>query len=93
MNIESQLDEWEDFVEDDLVTDMQDEMDQDSGTTRYTENHHTVPQVYSGAFGGSRRSCASRSRPPLCHPLSTRILNGNSPVLRLALRLDLTSSG
>jgi hypothetical protein len=31
--------------------------------------------------------------PPLCRPLSTRILNGNPPALPLALRLNLTPSG
>ena len=31
--------------------------------------------------------------PPLCHPLSTRILNGNPRALRLALRPNLTSFG
>jgi hypothetical protein len=45
MNIDSQLDEWND-----VVTDMQDKMDKTAGTTRYSVNHHTVCRPYCPTF-------------------------------------------
>ena len=73
MDIDLQLDEWEDVVEDDLTIDMQD------GTDKKTAARHAslqttitcvVPlscfilfsQSRCSSFGGSRKSCVTRSR-------------------------------
>ena len=115
MNIDSELDEWEDVVEDDIVTDMQDEMDKTAArhatlqTTilyvilipyfffsllKFTAVHLVAAErAACWAHGFYDAGLPRRNGPPLCHPLSTRILNGNPPALRLALRLNLTSSG
>jgi len=117
MNIDLQYDEWKDVVEDDVVTDMQDEIDKT--VARHATLQTTILYViliflpfFFFSFLNStvvhlvvaeRATCRSHifydaklqrgNGPPLCHPLSTRILNGNSPVLRLVLRLNLTLFG
>lgn len=73
MNINSQVDEWEDVIEDDGITDMQDEMDKTA--VRDATLQTTIlcvilifllflffSQIYYSAFGGSKKSCMSRSR-------------------------------
>ena len=108
MNIDSQLDEWENVVEDDVV---------DNTATRHAalQTPYCASSLFSYIFFallnfnvvhlvvGDRKTCRVHgfydamlqrgNGPPLCRPLSIRILNGNPPGSRLALRLDPTTFG
>jgi hypothetical protein len=114
ININLQLNEWEDVIEDDVVTDIQGEMDKTAAQHATLQTtilyiilifliYYFLNFTVVHLVAAERAACHAHdfydtklqkgNGPPLCHSLSTCILNGNPRVLYLALRPNLTSFG